>query len=446
VPTQEIETGAEPAAEQRVRRRFPFRPDLQPERRTRTDVIVGVALALAVVVAFSVLAATSSVEGTTSVPAATPLTPPDKAGPPPLAFTQAWTAPSPGTRVPVVSGHAVVTAEGSTVIGHEAATGARSWSYSRDLPLCAVGAGFGARGETEERVLALYQSNSGWCSELSALRPDLGTLADTRNPNLLPGTQLISNNTYVLGTAPGNATNPGEIEVMRYDLVRTSEYGMMLTPAQPSMQPRPLCRHATTMIGPDRFGVIERCPGEATSRLTVVSTESKDDKPVVQFSVPLPPGDATVVALTADRTAVALPDPARIVVFDSSGKQVGDAPVDVSPAELTAAADSPSGTVAAVGDKRSVSWWTGSKTIFLDPAQLLPITTVPDTLGPATVYGDTALVPVPDGLAVIGAGPQPVQRVIPVERTDRTAPVRLATQGDILLEQRGSTLVALTPG
>jgi hypothetical protein len=55
-------------------------------------------------------------------------------------------------------------------------------------------------------------------------------------------------------------------------------------------------------------------------------------------------------------------------------------------------------------------------------------------------------VPVPDGLAVLGrSGTAPAVRTIPVARADRTAPVRLASQGAVLAEQRGREVVALVP-
>jgi hypothetical protein len=52
---------------------------------------------------------------------------------------------------------------------------------------------------------------------------------------------------------------------------------------------------------------------------------------------------------------------------------------------------------------------------------------------------------VPDGLLDVDALTGTVLRTIPVTRDDRTAPVRLAAAGRVVLEQRGSEVVALNP-
>jgi hypothetical protein len=408
-----------------------------PERRTRADLIVGALLGVLLLGGAVVFAATSDATHTTSVPAAAPIAAPPPAGGVPAAFSEAWRAPSGATRTPVVAGHALVTADGSTVTGRSAADGAVAWTYARDEPLCTVGAGFTALADSQ-RVLALYR-NGGWCSELTALRPDTGTRAAARNPDLRGDTALIDNGNLVAGT--GAQT----IEVMRSDLVRTLEYGYLEAPVNAGSQPRPQCTHASTLLGQDRLAVIERCPGEPTDRLTVVDPDdTKDGKPIERWSKPLAAAGAGLVAISASRIAVVLPNPARIVLYDEQGAEVGSSPVpDGAPA---AAANPPAGVPTTSADTRQVSWWTGTSTVLLDPEALTPLTTVDGTLGPGITYGDATLVPVPDGLAVLGrSGAGPVVRTIPVARADRTGPVRLATQGAVLAEQRGREVVALVP-
>ena len=411
-----------------------------PERRTRGDLIVGALLGVLVLVGAVVFAATSDSAHTTSAPAAAPIAEPPPAGAVPAAFSEAWRAPSAATRTPVVAGNAVVTADGSTVTGRSAVDGAVAWTYERDEPLCTVAAAFTALADDSQRVLALYR-NGGWCSELTALRPDIGTRAAARNPDLRGDTALIDNGTLVAGT--GART----IEVMRSDLVRTLEYGYLDAPVNAGSQPRPQCTHAGTALGQDRLAVIERCPEESTDRLTVVDPDdTKDGKPIERWSKPLPAAGAGLVAISGTRVAVVLPNPARIVLYDEQGNEVGSFPVPLSDEALAAAANPPAGVPATSSDTRQVSWWTGSSTVLLDPEALTPLATVDGTLGPGVTYGDATLVPVPDGLAVLGrSGTGPVVRTIPVARADRTAPVRLATQGPVLAEQRGREVVALVP-
>jgi hypothetical protein len=254
----------------------------------------------------------------------------------------------------------------------------------------------------------------------------------------MPGTRLLADDTFAV------ATGERYLEVVRSDLVKTLEYGAVLTPAQPDSQPRTGCTYGSTVLADRRLGVIERCPGEATDRLTLLSPDpAESEEPEEEFSVLLPSARATLVALSADRAAVALPDPPRLEILDDSGKEISTTLLDVPAADL--AADPPGEAAATTaGTDGRLSWWTGSRTIALG-ADLVPQWTRPDTLGPAIPYGGGLLVPVPAGLVDVDAATGTPVRTIPVSRTDPTAPVRLAVAGDMLLEQRGPQVVALEP-
>lgn len=435
------------------------RRGVRPERRRRGDVIVGAVVAVLVLGAAVVVGLRSPVANTTVQLATTPLAaPPPAAAVAPTAFTEAWRAPSAATSGPVVAGPAVVTADGSTVTGHDARTGASAWSYTRDLPLCTAAAAFAQYEEGVGRVLALYENHTGWCSEMTELRPDTGARArggdspraSARNTDLRPGTRLLSSPTLTVGTGGSY------LEAFRSDLVETVEYGDLPTPVDNTKQPRPGCHYGSISLTAGRLGVVERCPNEATDRLTVLAADGPKggDTPTAEFSVLLPGKNATLVALTPDpaggspdpariRAAVALSDPARLVVLDGAGATVATFPLDVPAAEL--GGNPPGQAVDVQGDGTHGYWWTGSRTIALDAVDLTPQWTVPGSLGSAVAYGNSLLVPVPAGLADVDPGTGAVRRVIPVERADRSAPVHLATDGGVLLEQRGTEIVALTP-
>ena len=161
-----------------------------------------------------------------------------------------------------------------------------AWSYRRDLTLCTVGAGFPSTDDGDGHALALYESRTGWCSELTALHPSSGKRADASNPDMRPGVQLLADGSYV------TATGENYLEVWRSDLVRTLEYGDVPTPVQPGKQPRPNCTYGSTAVSSDRIGVIERCPDAPPDRLTVITPDGPKgaDTPDVQFSVELPGG------------------------------------------------------------------------------------------------------------------------------------------------------------
>jgi hypothetical protein len=412
---------------------------LRPERRRRGDLVAAAVLVVVVITAVSVLWATSEVAATSSTPATTPAPAAPPAVAVPAGFAEAWRAPSAATPVPVVSASSVVTADGSAVTGHDPVTGAATWGYSRDIPLCTVASGFPGADGGAGRVLALYAHGPDWCSELTALRPDTGARAATANPDTRTGARLLAAGSSVVGTGADY------LEVLRSDLVKTTEYGVVTAPAQPNRQPRPGCTYGSTALTPGRLGVVERCPGAATDRLTVLNPESSEgaDVPQVEFSVELPGTGATLVAVGTDRAAVALPAPARLLVYDRTGTLVDTVPLDVPDDELTG--DPPGGTpaVQAAGDR--VSWWTGSRAVELDAATLLPVWTIRGALGPALPYADGLLVPVPGGLAQVDPTGGATVRTIPVQRADPTAPVRLEATGEVLVELRGSELVAMRP-
>ncbi len=401
--------------------------------------IVAVALVVLLAVAALVVWRTSPEVATVDTPDATPLAAPSPAGDVPAGFVDAWHAASDATRAPVVAGPAVVTGDGSTVSGHDAETGAVAWSYRRDLPLCTVGAGFPGTDDGNGHALALYESRTGWCSELTALHPSSGKRADTSNPDMRPGVQLLADGSYV------TATGADYLEVWRSDLVRTLEYGDVPTPVQPGRQPRPNCTFGSTAVNSDRIGVIERCPGAPADRLSVVTPDGPKgaDTPEVQFSGVLPATGAVLVALSDDREAVAVPGPPRLLVLDKAGRQISQTPLDVPDAALVTA---PAGAPAAVTtDGVRCYWWVGGTTVALDAGTLTPVWALRDTLGPPVAYGTGLLAPVRDGLADLDAARGVVLRTLPVPRSNPTAPVRIAAAGEILLEQRGTEVVALRP-
>ena len=414
---------------------------VRSERLRRGDVVIAVVLSVVLVAAGVLLWQASPADGTTDRTAQPPISAPPNATGIPAGFVEAWRAPSAATVLPAVSGPAVITADGSTVSGRDALTGAEAWSYARDRELCTVAAGFPAADNRRGRVLALYEGDTGYCSEMTALRPDTGARVAARNSDVVPGTELVADDTFVL------ATGERYLEVERSDLVKTLEYGAVVAPAQPGRQPRVGCVYASTMLAARRLGVIERCPNEATDRLTVLSPDPADaEKPEEEFSVLLPVEGATVVALTTERVAVALPNPPRLQLLDGNGAEVGVVDLDVPEADL--ATDPPGGVPelsTGPGSEGPVYWWTGSRTIALDAVDLTPRWTLPDTLGPALPYGGGLLVPVPDGLLDVDPATGAALRTIPVQREDRTGPVRLAAAGQVVLEQRGPEVVALRP-
>ncbi|MGH3828139.1 MAG: Rv3212 family protein, partial [Pseudonocardiaceae bacterium] len=314
----------------------------RPERRTRWDLITAAALAVAVLAGSSALWWTSDARHTTLTTAPGLIGPGlirsgslGVAGPAhvPAALTEAWRAPSPATPDPLVQGGTVVTGAAGMVAGRDLRSGAVRWSYRRDRALCTVAAAF-------YQVLAVYQRGET-CGEVTALDWGDGRRGPQRTGPVQAPTHLVAAGDQVA------ASGRYYLEVWRSDLVRTLAYGRLPTPAQPATQPRPDCAHGSIALGAGTLGagtlgagtlgagtlgagtlgdgelaVVEQCPGERV-RLTLQRADPHDpDQPEVTFSTLLPGRQARVVAVSGQRVAVALPDPARLAVLDEQGREV----------------------------------------------------------------------------------------------------------------------------
>jgi hypothetical protein len=404
---------------------------LKPERRTRWDLTAAAVLAAVVLGVSTVLWWISDARRTnlTTAPGPPPQASAMERLPP--ALTEAWRAPSPKTPVPLVQGGTVVTGAEGTVAGRDLRTGSVRWSYRRDRPLCTVSAAF-------HRVVAVYRRDDS-CAEVTSLDWASGRRGPQRTGPVEAPTRLAAAGNQVA------ASGQRYLEVWRSDLVRTLAYGRLPTPAQPATQPRPDCLHGSMAVssdGPgDRLAVVEHCPGERV-RLTVQRSDPKEpDQPEVIFSVLLEGQQARVVALSDDRVAAALPDPARLVVLDGQGKTVAEHPLAVPDADLRG--DPPGGVVDVTQTAAELYWFTGSTTVALDTGDLRPRWTRPGSLGPGCEIADRLLLPVPGALAVLDTTTGEQIDALPVNRGGYRGPVDTASSGRVVLEQRGDTLVAL---
>jgi hypothetical protein len=284
------------------------------------------------------------------------------------------------------------------------------------------------------RVVAVYRRGET-CSEVTALDWTNGRRGQQRTGPVEAPTRLAAAGNQVA------ASGQHYLEVWRSDLVRTLTYGRLPTPAQPATQPRPECLHGSMALGEGKLAVVERCPGERV-RLTVQQSDPKEpDQPEVTFSTLLQGQQARVVAVSRDRVAIALPDPARLVVLDEGGKAVAEHPLAVPDAELRG--DPPGGVVEVTQTPTEVYWFTGSVTVALDTGDLRPRWTRSGSLGSGSEVAGRLLLPVPGALAVLDTTTGQQVGELPVDRGGYRGPVGTARSSGVVLEQRGDTLVAL---
>ena len=224
-----------------------------------------------------------------------------------------------------------------------------AWSYRRDVTLCALGSGFPGSDDGDGHVLALYAGRTGWCSELTALHPASGRRADASNPDMQP--RGPDDRRTVRTSRPRAATTS------RCGARTSSAPSSTATcppPSSPGSSRGPHCTYGSTAAGTNRIGVIERCPDADTDRLTVLTPDGPKgaDTPDVQFSIELPAAGAVLVALSDERAAVALPNPARLVIYDRAGLQVSQFPLDLPDSAINTAPAGAPADVTSDGAKR----------------------------------------------------------------------------------------------
>lgn len=407
---------------------------LAPERRTRADLLTAAGIAVVVLIAVLVVWVRSDARQTESVTAATTLAPPPAAAALPTAPREVWQAPDTAARRVLVSGAVAITGDGGTVTGRDTATGAELWHYRRDLPLCGVETQFGT-------VVATYRDDRG-CSQTTLLAADTGARRTARSSYLDADIRLTVDGTYTL------AQGDRRLEVWRSDLVRTLEYGHVDAPVNVRTQPRTGCELRSAVSSASRLAVLERCPGDASARLTVLDPAPKDNTVPEEYGsrvLTVPGADspgARVLAVTDNRILVAVPGgpgpdgatvPPRLEVFDGTGNGVG--------AHELSAPLSPDATVTRVGSTELL--FTGNSVVALNVGTFDPLWAAPDAVGSPASMAGRLLVPTQGGLLVLD--PLTGQRLdrIPVDRGGWTGPVHLAVAGSTLLELRGTTLHAL---
>jgi hypothetical protein len=443
----------------------------EPAERTRftrgRDVLVAALIAVVALVVGVLVWSSSDIRGTSSQTYAGPAPSPAAPTAFPPSLGESWRAKSAATPEPVTVGPAVVTGNGSEVAGRDPVSGKIRWRYSRDLPLCTLAGAWSMAvavyAKTDNLLPGGDARKAGGCSEVTALDPATGKRGKQpqpgeerdkpdggqRNSDAERGTRLLFDGSYVTTTGDRLLTT------WRSDLVQTMEYGQVPALVNPDKQPRTGCAYHTVTVVQSRIAVVEDCPDDAGDRLTVYRATGNNDseKPEVVASVAVPNG-SRVVAMTdqcrlnpddeedvQQCTAVAMPDPARLLVLDEKGEEVDTYPLSLGRGDL---ANEPADhVVLATRTPVATYWYTGSRTIALSAADLSPLWTVDGALGPGTMFAGRMLVPVRDGIRVLRPATGEPVGTIPVNRDGYTGPVAMSTLGPMVYEQRGDTLVAM---
>jgi len=465
---------------------YPRAVTVPARTRRRIDRLVAAGLAVLAVVVGAVVWFTSDIRATTSN-TSDAIGEPSAANRVPTSLRQAWTAATDAKLGAVTSPYGVVvTADQHTLSGRDAQTGEVRWSYGRsNLPICDFGSGDAdTNGGGVEGIVVLYEKN-GWCSQVQTLEPATGARKYARTSANQAGGSLVFGGPYAgwVGTTL--------MELWRYDLVRTIQYGDQPNPTNPNTR-HVGCTFDDAAVADQQFATIEHCSADGTNARLVFNwtdpnTHDKEQdqyKHTARAEIDTGSPAARLVGITKDRAAVLVsaPTPA-LVVYDADGAEVSRTPIDTPAAEITAMkGPTPALTIegTTIGAPDSVRYnligshllavqtesvevsVTVTPTTTTTPAHPDPTSTTTQTptvnqedrqsltlrfvtagaLGLPAIVDGTPLMPVDAGLAELDQTGLPL-RTIRVDRAGYTGRVDAAAVGAMILETRGGTVVAL---
>lgn len=401
---------------------------VKPERRTKADLIAAAAIVVVVALGAAAIWWHSDARATVSRPADHPIPALHNTKTVPTTLREVWTAASSKTTQPSVVGGVVVTGDGDEMQGRDPATGNSLWSYSRGRELCGVTTVY-------QFAVAVYPDGRG-CGQASAIDASTGRRGPARSSLADAEVKLSTDGTTIL------SYGDSRLEQWRSDLVRMISYGYLDAVVKPGVPASPLCRLVSAAASPASVAVMEACPKQNDLRLTLLKAAKEEDQPDVK-RVSLPgvsvDSDAQVIAVSETKTAVYVPTPQPCVnVIDETGNTIASTLLPHPPAPVTA--------TTRVGDV--LTWYTGDSVMVFDANGLRYKYTVSAQggqapIGPATVLSGHLLVPVTSGYDTFDAQSGAGQTHIALDRKPVNTAVIPAVAGSMLLEQRGSQLVAL---
>ena len=351
----------------------------------------------------------------------------------PARLTESFSLPNtevPGQSRAVSSQGMLITHDGDTLTA-TSPTGETAWTYRRgDAELCSLGTAW-------NKIVATYRTGNG-CGDVVALDAASGQYDSTRSARSAEEVVPISSNSNV-GTV-----STERIELWRDDMVRTVEYGEVDAKQEPDQQPHENCTITSALMRTENLAVTESCPDSPNSTwLRIQKTTPEDSRaPEITRDIEINDPGARLVAVGQEAAAVFLPsDSPRIVSYNFDGETI--ASTEVEPSTTLTNASAP--FAPAVADlPHNMTWFDGERLYLFTPTALRVDHIVDGALGTGVAVNDRLLVPTKEGIAVVNWSSGEVERTIDVDREGYSGPVSLTLAGTAIVEQRGSTAVALT--
>lgn len=413
----------------------------RPERRTKKDLIAAGAIAGVAVLTTAGVWLTSDAHNTEHRLATEPLQPGLSAQSlssetlPELMAT-AWSVADESDRPAVFDGGVLVT-QGSTAQMIDVRTGQPVWSYDNGHDVCGT-------AEAWNKAIVIFDTSRG-CSEAISFTPADGSYLRTRAALGSPEATVIRSNDAV------GVASEDRVELWRSDLVRQIEVGRVEAPVRTDDQKYTECSFTSALTRKNLLATMQHCPeatfdGEKLVRLFGTDPEdSRAPETIHEYRVP---AGSELVAINQDHAALYAPG-GLLQVLDESGEFTEH---KVKPSPLIdgrAANGDTSLTQPLTADlPHNMTWWDGERLVAFMPSTLAPVWEVPGAVGTGAAFGNRALIPVRDGIAVVDWDAGKVLRTIAVSRENEDGsaydgPVILQVVAGQIIEKRGDQIVAL---
>lgn len=368
--------------------------------------------------------------------AQTPYSAPQQAPAVAAQYAIGWQAPADSfNSKPVIADGLVISADTTgdtgaqtTITAIDPTTGETVWSYDRNAELCSL-------GQAWSKVVADFRTGEG-CGDVVAINASTGQYAGTRSAIASENPVPISSNDRV------GIVSDQRVELWRSDLVRTVEYGDVYAKQEANMQPHEDCTIHSALTRKELLGLVEECEGTGWLRFQKATPEDSRE-PQITADVQLPSADAQIVAIGQKGAAVYVSSPSpQIISFDSSGHQTAAQPVEAAPilqghegVFAPATADLP----------HHMTWFDGTRIYLFNPDTMAIERIFTDAIGTGTALGDRLVIPTVAGMSVANWDTGDIERSFSYDRAGYSGSVGLATASGVIVEKRGTTLVAVQP-
>lgn len=394
----------------------------------------------------------------------------------PSSLAQIWQLDAGSRFAPVISPYGtVVTADDHTVTAFDYLSGAPRWSYGRsNVALCALGSGDtkadDLKSTSKIRGVLVAYSKGDHCSEISLLNPITGERDRQRTG------ATAADSTLVFGGPYGGLVSKDLVELWRYDLVRTIQYGNQPTPTSPNTKHLG-CTFDDIAVGDTQFATIEHCDSTGPNAQLVInyddpdnSVEGKEKKwDALKFApratIDLGSTSARLLSVTTEKVAVLVSQPTpAVVVYTNPATETATSASTSTPSEsvvsstaavLQSRTEIPVSAEAidALQANGPVSPMTfgdqvryvliGDTLLAVGGADLGVKWYLSGVLGTPAVIGQQLLIPRVDSLAVATISDGAITATIPVDRAGYTGRVDVGSIGSVVVETRGSAVVGL---